>query len=101
MWLLKRMVYPNEYDVCSYSEEIIRPGDWYFQLYEDPKIKVRADVYEEIKRQYREDNFDYSQINSAYAEKEHSENIKEARKLQIEQQIYSSFGTNSIGRRGY
>ena len=101
MWMLKRIIWPNEYDVCSYSEEIIRPGDFYFQLFEDPKIKVRADIFEELKRQYQEDTFDYTELDNALAEQERKINEKEAKKLQIEQKIYSSSGTNGTERRGY
>lgn len=101
MWILKRIVWPNEYDVCSYSEEIIKPGDWYFQLFEDPKIKIRADIFEELKRQYQEDVFDYTELNNALSEQERKANEKEAKKFQIEQKIYSSFGTNGTERRGY
>lgn len=101
MWILKRIVWPNEYDVCSYSEEIIKPGDWYFQLFEDPKIKIRADIFEELKRQYQEDVFDYTELNNALSEQERKLNEKEAKKFQIEQKIYSSFGTNGTERRGY
>ena len=101
MWLLKRIIWPNEFEVCSYSEEIIRYKDWYFQLFEDPKIKVKADVFESLKRQYIEDNFDYTELNNALAERDRITDEKEVKKMMIEQQIYNSFGSASSERRGY
>ena len=51
--------------------------------------------------QYQEDTFDYTELDNALAEQERKVNEKEAKKLQIEQKIYSSSGTNGTERRGY
>lgn len=101
MWMLKRVIHPNEFEVCTYSEEIIHYKDFYFQSYEDPSIKVKADVFESLKRQYIEDNFDRTLLEAAIAEESSREDNKEAKKLEVEQMIYDSVGTESYERRGY
>ena len=101
MWMLKRVIWPNEFEVCSYSEDIIRYKEYYFQLFEDPSIKVKASVYEDLIRQYREDNFDYTTLNNAEAAEEARKSEREERKLAIEQKIYNSIGNDDFQRRGY
>lgn len=99
--MLKRVIHPNEFEVCTYSEEIIHYKDFYFQLYEDPSVKVKADVFEELKHQYIEDNFDTTLLDAAIAAESSRQEEKEAKKLEIEQMIYASVGNDHAERSGY
>lgn len=78
MLIMKRMIHPYEVRKCKISEEFIVYGDYYYQDDEDPKILVKASVYNSIKKAEREANFDYSLLNAAQSTAEYDRMVKQA-----------------------
>ena len=66
----------NELYKCHISQELIGPGEYYYQDDEDGLI-VKATIYHDMLREKRESEFDYSRLNNAENQREYEEILKE------------------------
>lgn len=80
MLVLKRMIYPYEVLKCKMSDKFIVYGDYYYEDDEDPKLVILATEYNKIKKEAREEAFDYSLLAKAQNEKEYRELVKRAQR---------------------
>lgn len=76
LWL-KRNTHWNDLLKCDVSDEFIGPGDFYYEDDEDG-AKIKATVYQDIKRKQTEETWDYAKINSAANQLEYKEMVKAA-----------------------
>ena len=71
---LKRNQYFNELYKCGISNEIIYPGEWYYEDDEDGLI-VKATVYKRICDEYKRKNFDYSKLEQLQSQEEYRQQL--------------------------
>ena len=76
MLFLKRNLNFNQLYKCDISEELIGPGDYYYEDDQDGFI-VKAEVYKELKNRKKEEEWDYSILNQAENELEYKRMLKE------------------------
>lgn len=74
MLRLKRNQYFNEFYKCKISNEVIYPGEWYYEDDEDGLI-VKATVYKRILDDYNNKNFDYSKLNQLQSQEEYRQQL--------------------------
>ena len=74
MLYLKRNQYFNELYKCGISNEIIYPGEWYYEDDEDGLI-VKATVYKRIRDEYNRKNFDYSKLEQLRSQEEYRQQL--------------------------
>lgn len=74
MLYLKRNQYFNELYKCGISNEIIYPGEWYYEDDEDGLI-VKATVYKRICDEYKCKNFDYSKLEQLRSQEEYRQQL--------------------------
>lgn len=79
MLVLKRMIYPYEVLKCKISDEFIVYGDYYYEDDVD-KTVIKATVYNKLKKDAKEEAFDYSLLAKAQNQKEYRELVKRAEK---------------------
>ena len=73
---LKFNEYFNEFYMCAISNEIIYPGEWYYEDDEDGLI-VKATVYKQILKEAKAAEFDYSKLNQLSSQEEYRQKLKE------------------------
>lgn len=78
MLVLKRMTHPNEFITCKASGEVLMYGDFYYQDIDDPNIVIGARYYNNMKRQRKEEEFDYSILEDAQSQKDYQDQLKKA-----------------------
>ena len=76
MLRLKRNQLFNEFYKCGISNEIIYPGEWYYEDDEDGLI-VKATVYKRISDEHKDRNFDYSKLEQLQSQEEYRIKLKE------------------------
>lgn len=76
LWLKRNAVW-NQLMKCDVSNEVIAPGDYYY-IDDVDGIRIKATVYKRIKDKQKEDNWDYSKLNSATSQAEYKRMLKEA-----------------------
>ena len=86
LWL-KRNQYFNELYKCGISEELIGPGDYYYEDDEDGLI-IKATVYRRLLDQEKRDRFDYSKLNNARSQREYEDLLKRAEQEFLTQTIF-------------
>lgn len=72
---LKRVAHFTDFLTCGVSGEMISHGDYYYQDDEDGLI-IKATVYGEMKKQKREEEFDYTRLNQAEDMKDYQEELR-------------------------
>lgn len=55
---------------------MITYGDWYYED-DDDNLIVKAEIYKQIKDQYKNDTFDYSYLNNLQSQEEYRQKLKE------------------------
>ena len=76
MLFLKRNLNFNQLYKYDVSEELIGPGDYYYEDDQDGFI-VKAEVYKDLKNRRKEEEWDYSTLNQAENELEYKRILKE------------------------
>lgn len=69
LWLKRNQRF-NELYKCGISDELIGPGDYYYEDDEDGLL-VKATVYKRMLDEKRRNEFDYSKINMATSQEEY------------------------------
>lgn len=77
MLILKRMIYPYEVKKCKLSDEFIVYGDFYYEDDEDGTI-IKLTAYNKLKKQAKEEAFDYTLLARAKNYKEYNQLVKRA-----------------------
>lgn len=83
---LKRMRYFNEIIRDTVDDRMIGPGEYYYEDDEDGTI-ISADHYYEIKKQRKEDEWDYSKLDIAQDEKDYKESLRQAEQEFLQENI--------------
>jgi len=78
MLVLKRMIYPYEVLRCKMSDKFIVYGDFYYEDDEDKNLIISATEYNKLKKEAKEQSFDYSLLAKAQNQKEYNELVKRA-----------------------
>ena len=86
MLYLKRITRFNEFLRCHVSDQIMMYGDFYYEDDEDGLI-VSAKYYHDLKKQKREDEWDYTELNNAESQKEYQERLHDAEKALFESEV--------------
>ena len=73
---LKRVQYFTDFLKCKVSGEIIRHGDYYYEDDEDGMI-IKATVYGQMKKEKREEEFDYTRLNQAESLRDYEASLKD------------------------
>lgn len=77
MLVLKRMIHPYEVRKCKISDEFIVYGDFYYEDDQDGTI-IKLTTYNKLKKEAKEEAFDYSLLARAKSQKEYNELVKRA-----------------------
>lgn len=107
MLYLRRNTNQYQLEKCGISGELIAPGDFYYIDDEDGLI-VKATVYKELKDREKQDNWDYSKLNTATNEYEYRHLLKEATRQMLHSTIldrqvagkYNPISPNDFEKRG-
>ncbi|MBP3199279.1 MAG: hypothetical protein J6N21_20095 [Butyrivibrio sp.] len=83
---LKRITHFNEYLICKVSGEVMMYGDFYYEDDEDGLI-VSANYYHNLKKQKKEDNWDYSELNAFESQRDYAEALKEKERELFEKTV--------------
>lgn len=78
MLQLKRITCPTDFMKCKASGEILMYGDFYYQDMNDPSIVIGARYYNNMKKQRKENQFDYTILNNAKSQKEYQDQLQKA-----------------------
>ena len=73
---LKRVQYFTDFLRCKISNELISHGDYYYEDDEDGTI-IKASVYGKMKKDKREEEFDYTKLNEAESLRDYQAALKE------------------------
>ena len=76
MLKLKRVQYFTDFLRCHISKEIIRHGDYYYEDDEDGLI-IKASHYGKLKKEQKEEEFDYTKLNQAESLRDYEQALKE------------------------
>ena len=83
---LKRITRFNEFLRCKVSDQIMMYGDFYYEDDEDGLI-VSAKYYHDLKKQRKEENWDYSLRDGFESQKEYQDQLREAEKALFESTV--------------
>ena len=78
MLQLKRITCTTDFMKCKASGEILMYGDFYYQDMDDPSIVIGARYYNNMKKQRKENQFDYTILNNAKSQKEYQDQLQKA-----------------------